>query len=228
MINDYVLVLANIENMNYLKLFILFMILYNLTSCKKDNEEIEVNNDCITQQSPGDYFPAYPKSWWKYNNLNNESVEIKISTDYQECEGNCRAILENLNKCIQENSLIQRFYSGLGTSATILSPIYSTTIDSVLICPISFSTFEQQNSFISQDDVRYKRKTTTLDTSITINGMIYTNVLIVYESNKFDSLHRYYDYFAENIGLIKRDSVNQNDKTDLIEILRLENYHIEN
>ena len=59
------------------------MILYNLTSCKKDNEDIEANNVCIDPQLPGDYFPAYPKSWWKYYNLNNESVEFKISTDYQ-------------------------------------------------------------------------------------------------------------------------------------------------
>lgn len=204
------------------------MILYNLTSCKKDNEDIEANKVCIDPQLSGDYFPAYPKSWWKYYNLNNELVEFKISTDYQECEGKCRPVLENLNKCIQENSLIQRFYAGLGTSATVESPIYSTVLDSVLVCPISFSTFKQQDAFLHQEDVRYRRKATTIDTSITINGMTYPNVLVVYEYNKFDSLHRYYDYFAKNIGLLKRDSVNQNDTTDLIEILRLENYHIEN
>lgn len=50
----------------------------------------------------------------------------------------------------------------------------------------------------------------------------------MYEYHIFDSLHRYYDYFAKDIGLIKRDSVNPQDTTDLIEILRLDDYSIEN
>ena len=219
--------LATIKKMNYLRLFILFMSLCNLTSCRKENEDIELNNVCISHQLPGDYFPAYPNSWWRYTNGDNELVEYKISNDYQECEGKCRPVFSNLNKCIQANSLIQRFYAGLGTSAILESPIYSTIIDSVLVCPISFSTFQQQDAFLGPDDVRYRRKATTMDTIITINGMTYTNVLIVYEYDKFDSLHRYYDYFAENIGLIKRDSVNHRDTTDLVEILRLESFNVE-
>ncbi len=50
----------------------------------------------------------------------------------------------------------------------------------------------------------------------------------MYEYDELNSSHRYYDYFAKNIGLIKRDSVSSNDTTKLIEILRLENYHVEN
>jgi hypothetical protein len=217
--------------MHNLKIIISLIFLYHLTSCsKEENNTIPVVEtiNCTNQQEPGIYFPAFPKSWWNYLDKNNDTVRYEISNTYEDCEGKCRPIFLNLNKCIQGNSLMQSFYAGLGTSATIESPIYSTIRDSVLVCPISFSTFKQINAFLGQEDVPYRRNTNNVDTNITVNGINYINVIIVYEYNKFDSSHRYYDYFSRNIGLIKRDSVNINDTTDLIEILRLQNYHIEN
>lgn len=214
--------------MSLFKLLVIIFLLLNITSCEKDDLTGDENTKCTDKQYPGEYFPAYPKSWWNYSNFNNETVKYEISSEYQNCEGKCRPVFKNINKCIQGNSLIQRFYTGLGTSSIIDSPIYSTTKDSILICPISFSTFKEQDAFLLPEDIPYRRKTTTIDTTITVNSQNYTNVLIVYEYNKFDSLHRYYDYFAKDVGLIKRDSVNINNANDLIEILRLENYHIEN
>ena len=211
--------------MTHFKILIIIAILFGMGSCKKD---VIGNINCTNQQLPGEYFPAFPKSWWKYSDYNNEIINWSISQEYQECEGLCRPVFLNLNKCVQGTSLIQRFYAGLGTSATVRSPIYSTIKDSILICPISFSTFKQQEAFLSVNDIRYRRKTTVTDTNITVNGFNFTNVLIVYEYNKFDSLHRYYDYFAKDIGLIKRDSVNVSDSTDLIEILKIESYTIGN
>ena len=216
--------------MNYLRLVILLVIAANLVSCDKENDipQIEENTDCSNPELPGEYFPAYPKSWWNYTNFNNETFTIEISSNYEECEGECRPVLENINKCIQGNSLIQRFYAGMGVSSTIESPIYSTVLDSVLICPISFATFEQQEYFIGQNEIRYRRKATVIDTSIVVNSTTYNNVLVIYEFHEFDALHRYYDYFSKDIGLVKRDSVNAQDSTDLVEILSLDNYHIEN
>ena len=217
--------------MHNLKIIISLIFLYNLTSCSKEENNtpsiVETIN-CTDQQEPGDYFPAFPKSWWNYLDKNNDTVRYEISNTYEDCEGKCRPTFLNLNKCVQGTSLMHRFYAGLGVSATIESPIYSIVKDSILVCPISFSTFKQQNAFLGQEDIQYRRKTTTIDTNIIVNGINYTDVLIVYEYNKFDSSHRYYDYFSKNIGLIKRDSVNINDTTDLIETLRLQNYHIEN
>lgn len=216
--------------MNYIKALFLIIMATNLVSCNKEDDIIleEENVQCSNPEMPGEYFPAYPNSWWSYYNSNSEIVEIEISSDYQECEGKCRPVLKNITKCIQGNSLIQRFYAGQGVSSTIESPIYSTVLDSVLICPISFSTFQEQEFFIGQNDVRYRRKASTIDTTISINSTTYDNVLVIYEYHEFDSLHRYYDYFAKDIGLIKRDSVNSANSSDLIEILSLVNYSIEN
>ncbi len=90
----------------------------------------------------------------------------------------------------------QTFYAGLGTSGVAASPIYSTVLDSVLICPISFATFEYQDAFLGSNGIRYRRKATKIDTTISVNSTVYDNVLVVYEYHIFDSLHRYYDYFA--------------------------------
>lgn len=214
--------------MSYLKIGILVMFLYNISSCTSDDNQIVGDAACLSPELPGDYFPAFPKSWWSYYNMNNELVEFNISTNYEICEEKCRPIFSNLNKCIQGSSFIHRFYAGLGTSATVESPIYSTAIDSVLVCPVSFSTFKEETAFIHLKEVPYRRITTKLDTSLTVNGTTYNNVLVMFEYNKFDSLHRYYDYFAKDIGLVKRDSVSHSDSTQLIEILRLDTYHIEN
>ncbi len=216
--------------MKYLKVFVFAFILCNLMSCTKEDDKIEMeveeNTGCTDPQSPGEYFPAYPTSWWNYYDNNDELVEFKISSEYQECEGACRPVFENIDKCIQGDAFIQPFYAGLGTSSTMRSRIYSTTLDSVLICPISFSTFKEQDSFLDLNDVRYLRKAITMDTSIVVNDKTYENVLVMYEYDRFKTSHQYYDYFAKNIGLIKRDSVNPNDTTDLIEILRLNSYSI--
>ena|SRR5690554_1904562 len=216
--------------MNYLKIFILLFVTVNMISCEKE-EYINTgqgNTRCFDPEIPGEYFPAYANSWWKYFDENNEIFEIKIAQNYQEYEGECSPILENMNRCIQGNALLQPFYAGLGTSGVAASPIYSTVLDSVLICPISFATFEYQEFFLGSNGIRYRRKATTIDTSISVNSTVYENVLVMYEYHIFDSLHRYYDYFAKDIGLIKRDSVNPQDTTDLIEILRLDDYSIEN
>ena len=214
------------------KSFVLIMSLFVvLTACDIFKPNDETPNDettCTDVQLPGDYFPAYPKSWWKYYNINNKLVEYRISDDYEECHGKCLPLFENINKCVDGASLVHDFYAGLGQTATLNSPIYSTTIGDTLVCPVSFSTFKHIDFFTGNNDIPYRRVATVLDTSIAVNGVIYDSVLVVYECNIFDSLHRYYDYFAKNIGLIKRDSVNANDSTELIEILRLEDYHVDN
>ncbi|RFC55542.1 hypothetical protein [Brumimicrobium aurantiacum] len=212
--------------MKYALIFI-FGITLNFMSCTKDNSIQEVENEsCLNPVLPGEYFPAYPNSWWKYSNEENETIVYETANKYQLCDNECRPRFLNLDKCIHENAIVHEFYSGLGASSTILSPIYTPFLDSIAVCPVSFSTFETQDAFLHQEDVRFRRQTTVLDTNLYVDGTIYNDVLVVYETNKFDSTHRYYDYFSKNIGLIRRDSVDQSDTTNLIELLKLEDYHL--
>ena len=200
-------------------LFLLFALLNQ--SCKKDTPD-----SCTDKQVPGSYFPAYPGSWWEYMDNNDNLIRYAISDDYRDCEGACRPVFLNLDKCIQGEWFIQRFDKGLGESATVPSPIYSLTLDSVLVCPISFATFKQTTAFLSEEDVPYRRMTIIADTLITLNNQTYTNVIVVKEYNIFDSTHLYYDYFSKDTGLIKRDSADVNDPATLIQILRLVDFSI--
>lgn len=208
---------------------IIFLILITLivsSGCKKDKTpSVET---CTDIEIPGNYFPGYPNTWWKYVNQNNDTILYRMSTSYESCHGICRPVFINLNRCLSKTGFIQDFYAGLGTSSSTISPIYSLTLDSIMSCPISFATFKEQTMFISKNDVGYKRTTTNLDTSFNLNGTNYVNVIEVYEYNINNPDHRYFDYFAKNIGLIKRDSLNVNDTTNHIQILRIEDYFIGN
>ena len=205
---------------------ILIVLLLALTfGCKKDQPHEDI---CTDIETPGDYFPGYPNTWWKYVDQNNETVVYSISSSYEKSDDKCRPVFLNLNKSISNMGLIHHFYTGQGKTGSIVSPIYSMIVDSVLTCPVSFSTLQEQQGFTSIESVRYKRVTKKLDTTLTVNGTIYLHVMEVYEFDKYNPDHRYFDYFAKDIGLIKRDSLNANDTTDRIQLLELKDYFIGN
>lgn len=206
---------------------ILFAIALFIPGCTKD-KAAELPNACADKQLPGEYFPAYPKSWWDYRNQSNELIQYSIANDYMDCYGKCRPYFNNLNMCLQGENMIFSIYVGQGNSAVIGSPIYSTTAGEVLFCMLSFSTFEYRGVFVSgHDEIPWRRLTLTTDTSITLsNQQTFHNVIIVKETNIYKPGWLYFDYFSKNIGLIKRDSASVNDSTQLTQILMLEDYHI--
>jgi len=55
--------------------------------CKKNNND--KNEICEKIETPGEYFPAFPKSWWNYINFNNQIIKYKISDNYNYYEGTC-------------------------------------------------------------------------------------------------------------------------------------------
>jgi hypothetical protein len=203
-----------------LLLSILVLVSILFAGCKqKDSPQID--------QLPGDYFPAFPNTWWEYRNIHNQLIKYEISQEYQECEGKSRPVFINIDKCIQGANLIYAF-NAPGQYVRVTSPIYSLVLNYPLVCPISFTTFEETSSMGPPvEDIPFRRMTIKLDTNITLpNSTNYQNVILVKEYSLHNPNHRYIDYLAKNIGLIKRDSLNANDTTDLITILTLENYQI--
>jgi hypothetical protein len=188
----------------------------------------EKKDTCINPEIPGDYFPAYPNTWWEYRDNNNALIKYRISSSYEDCEKKCRPVFLNINKCIDGNSLIYGFGAGLGTWAVVESPIYSLNIGDTLICPISFSTFKITPSMRPPiENISFRRVLLKKDTSIAVNGIVYNNVILMKEYSLHDSLHLYYDYFSKDIGLIKRDSITQIDTSIWYNaILTLDNYYI--
>jgi hypothetical protein len=158
-------------------------------------------------------------------------IKYQISSDYQEFEGKCYPVLENMKvnvqgdkAYVQGNKLIYTYYCGLGAICNFSSSIYSLTVDSIIKCYISFSTLKW--SQVLPPNIR--RVTTKIDTTITVSSTLYQNVIIVKEYDTLNMSQWHLDYFAKNVGLIKRDSVCANDTTNFITILTLDNYHIGN
>jgi hypothetical protein len=77
------------------------------------------------------------------------------------------------------------------------------------------------------NDIIYTRTLTKKDTSISVNSKTYNNVIIVKEIDIRDTSFYYNDFFAKNIGLIKRDFI-EKDTTAIntTTIMELESYNI--
>jgi len=59
-------------------LLIVMLLFLFTTGCKKDSPVTEITA-CTDEQFPGEYFPAYPNSWWEYINDNNEIILSQIN-----------------------------------------------------------------------------------------------------------------------------------------------------
>jgi len=189
------------------------------------NSKMDIQPDiCASKRLPGEYFPAYPHSFWTYRNEQNQVVNFTISGEYQSCLGKCRTTFNNLNVCVDGQSFVSGAYHGLGVSSIEFSSIYSLIRDSSFICPVAFSRMWVDFNFLFLDDIKTRRTTVVLDTTIElITQQVYSNVLVVKESIVNSPSGYYCDYFAKNIGLIKRDSIYLQDT---VQILYLENFHI--
>ncbi len=199
----------------------LLLIILVFSSCNKNEKA------CENPQFPGEYFPAYPNTYWKYNTNEGTTVEYKISEKYENCKEACRPIFINTNSCIQENKLVDSYSVGSGIIGILESPIYTSIIDSAFRCPHSFSTLTKMKVVSELNDIYYFRTLVKKDTSIYVNTKLYNNVIIMKELDIRDTSFYYYDFFAKNIGLIKRNLIKKvTTATNTTTILMLESYSI--
>jgi hypothetical protein len=191
-------------------------------ACKKDDSESSPY--CSAPEAPGNYFPAFAGSYWNYTDQNGLPVTYSIADHYTTCHGQCRPTFENLHLCVSENTLISDVYAGMGATYEYKSWIWSAIPDSARYCFVSFST--QHTTFTPSNGgfPRYMRTAITVDTTLTIPGFpTFPQVIVMEEFDVVLPVHRYLDYFAENVGLVRRDSINV---SDTVTLLTLDNYHI--
>jgi hypothetical protein len=190
-----------------------------LCACKKEQPE----KACSLAEQPGAYFPAYAGSYWHYSDQNGNTVTYRIADEYAFHHQACRPIFENLQLCVSDNGLISDVYAGLGTTYAYTSWIWSSIPDSTRYCFVSFSTLTTTNSTFNSYP-RYTRTAVAVNTTLTIpNFPTFPHVIIMEEFDAALPVHRYLDYFAEDVGLVRRDSING---SDTVTLLTLDNYHI--
>jgi len=180
-------------------------------------------------ETPCSYFPAHPGTWWNYNTNGNE-VKYEIDSVAHKVGDFYLPYFKNLDCYILGCSFFHSAYFGLGQSGHLSAPIIFETYNNEALQDISSVSFPNlfYHEYIGSPP-SIRRELFAIDTSITtLTGQSFENVLIMKEFNITDSTHYYLDYFLNEIGLVKRDSVNLVDTTNLIEILTLTDYFINN
>lgn len=211
-------------------------------SCRKDSVYVEDNSNNLTDSLdtleapiydtifPGEYWPAYPLTYWNYTNYNGDNVNWVIDSIYHLYDGAYHPLFLTANKYVKFDKILQYQYHGLGASTISESPIYAEAPEAnhwEAICQVSFVTFEFVQFTGDPQMSPWRRTFVNIDTTITnLNNDTYDNVLVMKEYMTSDNTHRYFDYFALGVGLVKRDSVDVADTNNLIEILTLDSYNI--
>ena len=225
-------------------LFLIILISIFIFGCKKETvtpktpdsvanpttDTTNINTTCLNQfADPGIYFPAHPSSWWDYIQLTNTNKLYTIDSTLTLFDDICHPKFNNADRLVSGSTIIQSIYSGLGQSWYDYSPIYSETLNDTLLCSFSFSTFNYYE-FMASGTPPIRRVVLATDTTITtlLSTTTFSQVLMIKEYDLNDTTHYYYDYFSKDIGLVKRDSIHISDETNLIEILALDSYYINN
>jgi hypothetical protein len=193
------------------------LIILFVLSCKNDKSESP--EPVIETVYPLPYFPLYPGSWWTYVNENGDSIETITISDYQ------------------QHSYADITQNGAQTSVVKIPfwdqyPMYGYSYpkkvrpDDNGLTLVAFLTTQKGDQWIIIDnngDVA-SRETITIDTSITVCGVQYDNVICVYDywESISDSIPKMFLsswFYAENVGLIMQHSYNGGE-------MRLSAFHV--
>jgi hypothetical protein len=206
--------------------FILFIIVLLLFSCHKDKKIAAPSEN---YQIPCSYFPAHPGTWWMYI-TNSEEITFEIDSIAHKVGDIYLPYFKNLDCYIKGCEFYHSAYYGLGRSGYQAAPIIlesNVNSESQTISTVSFANMFV-NEFINGAGSIQHRRVLYGDTSSVTNmsGLVFDNVIVMKEFDINDTTHYYLEYFAHNIGLVKRDSINTIDTSNLIEILTLNQYFI--
>ena len=204
-----------ILNLYRIKRFVLLFILVLSFSCQKEEEPPIIY--------PKNYFPAYPGSYWVYTNGDTRTVE----PDYY---------LHSYQKGVVGPDFSEEAYVPKMEHYYVYE--YSITQNSVTH-PLKQLLSEKLNeSWVVKDwnDEEIKRKVVAINDTINIDQYPYTNdsvtsyspviIVIEYPSKEGETHWRSKEYYAKNIGLIRRDVNISRDTIDPVIVFELVNCSI--
>ena len=217
--------------------FIPLFVLSLFSACRKDKTEPEitieddllvVTDPCSTYVMPLDYFPAHPGSWWNYNQVGLSDQLYEIDSASKMFDGECMPYFIQLESFVRANNFTHTAYYGQGMSGVENSSIIPNSVGDTAICFISMTDLVVEDIF-GTTLPHFRRILVQDDTTVTnLNGNTYSNVKVVKETYEYDSTHLYLEYFAPNVGLIKRDSIDYQNTSNITEVFTLESFFINN
>ncbi len=209
----------NIKSMKKLIFFSLFGLFFILLfSCDEDD------NPTSPTINPLPYYPAYPGSYWIYTNGDTIKVADKYGL-YSYCSDYPNGPIDT--------ELFLPIITLRGDSLAYVKE-YSFSNKYVSFYVPNFSPFFSQNIGIfyqsnNHGPIQTYGETVKVDTSITIDSVKYENVIITvyYDSQYYGSQYATLrEYYAKNIGLIKRERRDFPTDTLFTTELELKDYYI--
>lgn len=192
-----------IKQIVYCILFILF-----LTKCKKETDvSIPSSNIPIYDTAKIEsYFPAYPKSYWKYLTLSGDTIIHQCSPTYN--------LVSNYNPInnpfdtikyyasLYDSMIVKGYHLNLGSHSYHESGWKTLLPDSLYINNLFQECYFWPTTYQSG-------KIVAIDTSIIIKNHLYSNVIIVeeYTGPGIGAIKYGKTYYAKNIGIIKQEQV---------------------
>jgi len=188
-----------------------------MCACKK-NENIPDNNPTNPKATsydtifPLDYFPAFPGSYWKYVDSNNDTTEIKTDSVYQKdyyTIGSLAYVSDTFFVPIYNQIPIWRYEAHTGPISNSGSYPLTRILSDSLPVGSNWVIYAWSGTQIS-------RKIIAKDTTITISVDSYYPTIVVeeyYSDGPPNNIRIAKRYYTKNIGLIREDIYNITDST---------------
>jgi len=185
-------------------IFLSIIAIFWSQGCKKNNNPNNNPQEIKKIAWPKSYLPAYPGSWWIYS----DGDTVKTGPNY------VWAVIYGVDLSSQYyflDSCYVPVYNGWGLYYYYSFPIpqngYITT--TFLDETLGKTWCESCNRYIAHCDAR---RVTKKDTSMQVNGIIYDSVIEVQLGSYWQDYvwSDYKEYYAKNVGLIKKAPGNRN------------------
>ena len=219
-------------------ILVLITILIGLISCKRNN--IEQNDNDITYDTimPMDYFPAFPGSYWIYDN--NDT--LKVANVYEKYIFNSAEYdaVPDYDTLILPKLILNGIYNSPDTFAYVNGYSISKSEGSSYRDPafkeiLSLTEGSEFTIESGYQEHKITGKTIKVDTAIYIGTTKYENVIITvqfdyacvsYTGGTPEDCATLREYYAKNIGLIKREKRNYPSDTDFVKEFEIKEYEI--
>ena len=200
------------------------MTVIGFISCDINNDTIP-NVEYFDTIQPLEYFPAYPGSYWVYSN--NDT--LRVANQYEEYEYNSASYdaEPEYETLILPKLILNGIFNNTDSFAYVNGNSISKRIGSNYRDPAfkELLSLEEGTLFTiggAFQNYQITGKTIKVDTTIIIGGITYENTIITIEYDEGcvsgaltspENCAYKKEYYAKNIGLIKREKKNGLDTT---------------
>jgi len=219
-------------------IFGVITVLIGLISCEKDNETIPKDIFVYDTIKPLDYFPAFPGSYWIYDNYDT----LKVADQYEKYIFNSAGYTAepDFDTLILPKLILNGVFNSPDTFAYVNGYSISKSNMSNYRDPAfkELLSLTEGSEFTIEGAIQGHKitgKTIKVDTAINIGTTIYENVIITIQfdyafvSGTGDSPEdcaTLREYYAKGVGLIKRETRNYPIDTNFVKDFELIKYEI--